>query len=184
MWVTRAVLAVVLVLSAACSSGGDKSSDVRADATSTSASVPVTGLDADTSTPPTTVAASPAGGTATTARSGAAAPRPAPSTTTARRATTSAPTTTAGTAPPAGPTAAITIQNFTFSPPVLNVAAGTTVTATNRDGAPHTWTADDGSWDSGTLNQNGSYSRRFPTAGTFPYHCVIHPSMKATVNVS
>ena len=105
-------------------------------------------------------------------------------TTTARPAATTAPPTTASTAAPAGPSAAITIQNFSFSPAVLNIAAGTTVTATNRDGSPHTWTADNGSWNSGSLDQNESFSHKFSTAGTFPYHCAIHPSMKATVNVS
>lgn len=121
---------------------------------------------------------------ATTARDGAPAAQraPSPTTTAAPAPTTAAPTTS--TAPPAGPTAAITIQNFAFSPPVLNVAAGTTVTTTNRDSAPHSWTADDGSWDSGTLGQNTSYSYRFGRSGTFSYYCAIHPSMKGTVNVA
>ncbi|MBW3668981.1 MAG: cupredoxin domain-containing protein [Actinobacteria bacterium] len=136
----------------------------------------------------TSTTASPAGpppppAPTTTARAGAPAARRAPSTTTAAppTATTAPPTTTA---PPAGPTAAITIQNFAFSPPVLNVTAGTTVTATNRDSAPHSWTADDGSWDSGTLGQNASFSHRFGRSGTFSYYCAIHPSMKGTVNVA
>jgi predicted lipoprotein with Yx(FWY)xxD motif/plastocyanin len=125
---------------------------------------------------PTTTAAP----TATTA----ARPGASTTTTTAARSAPTAPPTTASTAPPAGQSAAITIQNFSFSPAVLNIAAGTTVTATNKDGSPHTWTADNGSWNSGSLDQNESFSHKFTTAGTFPYHCDIHPSMKATVNVS
>jgi plastocyanin len=74
--------------------------------------------------------------------------------------TSTLPATTTTTGAAGSPTAAITIQHFTFSPAVLNIAAGTTVTATNRDSAAHTWTADDGSWDSGTLDQDRSFSRR------------------------
>lgn len=130
---------------------------------------------------PGTSAPAPAPGapatTASTARAGSPTTKPA------APATTAAPSagTTSGTV---GATAAITIQNFTFSPPVLNVAVGTTVTATNKDSAPHTWTADNGTWDSGDLRQNASFSYRFTAAGAFPYHCTIHPSMKGTVNVS
>lgn len=191
----RAIGAALFVVTAACSSGGDEASDVSSDAgaadamvsSSTSAPTAEAGPEPDMATG---TSESPAGTSdppapTTTGRAGSAAAQRAPSpTTTAAPAPTTAPPTTTTTAPPAGPTAAITIQNFAFSPPVLNVAAGTTVTATNRDSAPHSWTADDGTWDSGTLGQNASYSYRFGRSGTFSYYCAIHPSMKGTVNVA
>ncbi|HEX7290611.1 MAG TPA: plastocyanin/azurin family copper-binding protein, partial [Conexibacter sp.] len=54
---------------------------------------------------------------------------------------------------------------------------------TNADAASHTATADDGSFDTGTLAQGRSGSHAFTSAGTFAYHCTIHPSMHGTVTV-
>jgi plastocyanin len=55
---------------------------------------------------------------------------------------------------------------------------------TNADSASHTVTAGDGSFASGTLAQNATFTRAFPTAGSFAYLCTIHPSMTATVVVT
>ena len=76
-----------------------------------------------------------------------------------------------------------TIQIFAFSPNPLTIARGSTVTWTNQDGAPHTVTADDGSWGSSTLRQGGTYSHVFTSPGSYPYHCAIHPYMTGTVVV-
>jgi plastocyanin len=48
----------------------------------------------------------------------------------------------------------------------------------------HTITADNGSWDSGSLGKGQSFSQVFTQAGTFTYHCAVHPSMKGTVVVT
>src|ERR1043165_45112 len=74
------------------------------------------------------------------------------------------------------------ISNFAFTP-TITINAGDTVTWTNKDGAPHTATSDatPAVFDSGTLNLNDSYSFTFLTAGSFPYHCAIHPFMTGTV---
>ncbi len=80
--------------------------------------------------------------------------------------------------------AAVTIQNFAFSPASLEVAVGTTVTWTNQNSAPHTATADDGSFDTGQLAQGQSGSVTFDTAGTFAYFCAIHPNMRGTITVT
>jgi len=79
---------------------------------------------------------------------------------------------------------AVTIKGFAFAPAALSVKVGTAVTWTNRDSATHTVTFDTGSDTSGNLSNGGSYSETFSTAGTFPYHCAIHPNMKATVTVT
>ena len=78
----------------------------------------------------------------------------------------------------------VTIQNFAFSPNPITVASGSTVTWTNRDGAPHTVTADDGSWESSTLRQGGTYSHVFTSPGRYTYYCAMHPRMKGTVVVT
>ena len=83
-----------------------------------------------------------------------------------------------------GKTMTLSIKNFAFNPPNATVAAGTTVTWVNNDQTAHTVTADDGTFDSGTLQPGQSYSFAFDKAGTYAYHCNIHPDMTATVTVS
>jgi len=78
----------------------------------------------------------------------------------------------------------VTIKNFKFTPGTSTVKVGDTITWTNQDIAPHTATAKDGSFDTGTINKNKSGSHTFTKAGTFPYICSIHPSMKGTVTVT
>ncbi len=58
----------------------------------------------------------------------------------------------------------------------LTIPVGTTVTWVNNDTVAHTVTADNGSFDSGTLQPGQSYSRIFGpgTTGLIPYHCAIH----------
>ena len=45
----------------------------------------------------------------------------------------------------------VAIADFAFDPETVTVDAGTKLTWTNDDEAPHTATADDGSFDTGTL---------------------------------
>jgi plastocyanin len=78
----------------------------------------------------------------------------------------------------------VTIKDFKFGPASASVHVGDTITWTNQDIAPHTATANDGSFDTGNLDQGKSGSHTFTTAGTFPYICKIHPSMKGTVVVA
>jgi plastocyanin len=77
----------------------------------------------------------------------------------------------------------VSIVNMSFSPATLTVTAGTNVTWTNNDGMTHTVTADDDSFDSGNITMGSKFSKVFPTAGTFSYHCTIHPTMKGTIVV-
>ncbi len=88
---------------------------------------------------------------------------------------------------PSSPAAAshesVKIHNFVYSPQTLRVKRGTVVTWTNDDTPPHTVTGDNGGPASGQLSTGQSYSFRFDTAGTFPYHCSIHPTMQASVIV-
>jgi plastocyanin len=78
----------------------------------------------------------------------------------------------------------VTIENFLFSPKSVSVQVGDTVTWTNRDAAPHTATAGDGSFGTGTLKKGQSGSHKFTKAGSIAYICSVHPNMKGTVVVA
>jgi plastocyanin len=85
---------------------------------------------------------------------------------------------------PAAGGSAVAIVDFAFNPGTLSVKAGSSVTWTNTGGTAHTVTADDGSFDSGTVNPSATFSHPFASAGTFTYHCAIHTNMKATITVT
>ena len=78
----------------------------------------------------------------------------------------------------------VVIQNFAFAPATISVTVGDTVTWTNRDSAPHTATASNGSFNTGTLKKGQSGSAAFSKPGRFAYICAIHPNMKGTVVVA
>jgi plastocyanin len=77
----------------------------------------------------------------------------------------------------------VTVQNFAFQPPQLTIAVGTTVTWTNHDTANHQIALDDGSFTGQSFGQGAITTHAFAAAGSFPYHCKIHPSMKGTIVV-
>jgi plastocyanin len=76
------------------------------------------------------------------------------------------------------------IQGMAFNPGTITVAAGTTITWTNKDGVAHTVTSTTGLFNSGSINPDAPYSHLFATAGTYPYKCTIHPNMNTTVVVN
>lgn len=77
----------------------------------------------------------------------------------------------------------VTIHNFTFGPPKLVVSRGTRVVWVNKDSDPHTVTSDKKVWASEALDNNAYFTHVFKTAGTFPYHCAIHPYMRGVITV-
>src|SRR5688500_10144332 len=79
---------------------------------------------------------------------------------------------------------AVTIADLQYSPADLEVSAGSTVTWTNDDDAPHTVSFDDDALaDSEELAKDDEISTTFDKAGEFSYAYAIHPDMKATVTV-
>ena len=81
--------------------------------------------------------------------------------------------------------ATITIDNFTFTPAQVTVAAGTKVTWMNRDDIPHTIT-DAGtprSFKSAPLDTGDSFSFVYSSPGTYHYFCSLHPHMQGTIIV-
>ena len=84
---------------------------------------------------------------------------------------------------PSTATAEVTIGNFTFEPPTLTVAPGTTVTWTNRDDIPHTVVSTDGLFKSKARDTDEKFSFTFDKAGTYSYFCSIHPKMRGQIVV-
>lgn len=84
---------------------------------------------------------------------------------------------------PAAADSTITISGFAFSG-VTEIPVGTTVVVTNDDSATHTWTATDGSFDSGSLAPGASFEFTFTEAGTFEYVCNFHPTMTGSITVT
>ncbi len=117
-----------------------------------------------------------------------ATPTPTPVPATRPPATPAPATHPPATRPPATPTpapkaATVTIVDFGFQPATLTVSAGTRVTWKNTGQVDHTVTANNGAFDSGSIAPGASFSFTFRTAGTYAYHCSIHPFMAGTVIV-
>ena len=80
-------------------------------------------------------------------------------------------------------THAVEIADFEYAPETLTVPAGTKVTWSNSDEAPHTATADDGSFDTGTLRDGDEVGVVLDEPGTYSYYCRFHAFMKGKVEV-
>jgi plastocyanin len=99
-------------------------------------------------------------------------------------------------ASPAAGGAAVTIENFAFTPQTLTVKTGTTVTWTNKDSTTHTVASADGIstgakttglFASGSLGPGDTFSFTFTQPGTYFYLCTIHrgePTMHGEIVVS
>lgn len=77
----------------------------------------------------------------------------------------------------------VEIVDFAYDPDPVTIEEGGKVIWQNEDSAPHTATADDGSFDTGTLDEGKRGSETFKEAGTYSYICTIHPDMTGTVEV-
>jgi plastocyanin len=81
------------------------------------------------------------------------------------------------------PVGAEFLGNRAYMPAELNIAPGTTVMWINADSTTHTSVSDAAGWNSGNIAPGGQFSFAFQNAGTFQYHCAIHPGMVGTVVV-
>ena len=92
-------------------------------------------------------------------------------------------------ATPAGAAAAerartheVVIQGLLYGPETLTVRPGDVVVWINKDPFPHTVTAA-GVFDSGPIAAGKSWRFTAKKAGTYPYLCTLHTTMKGTVQV-
>jgi plastocyanin len=85
----------------------------------------------------------------------------------------------------AGPATTVVIDNFSFNPPKLSIAAGSTVTWKNQDDMPHTIVNDASprEFKSPPLDSGEQFSWTFSKPGTYTYFCSIHPKMVGVVTV-
>ena len=77
----------------------------------------------------------------------------------------------------------VRIDNFSFAPPAVKVAVGTTVTWVNHDDIPHTVVSQDKVLKSRVLDTDEKFSFAFTKAGRYPYFCSLHPKMIGEVVV-
>jgi plastocyanin len=91
--------------------------------------------------------------------------------------------TTAPTSQGGGTEAQVIMTNRSYDPQTVTVAVGGTVTWVNQDAPQHDVVADNGEFSSQLFDKGQSFSFTFTTAGTYPYHCTIHPGMNGTVVV-
>jgi plastocyanin len=100
------------------------------------------------------------------------------------------PSPTATPAPPATPTGpgaptsvTIEMRDFAFGPAEVTVADGATVTFANVGAAPHTATADDGSFDTALVAAGTDASVTVDGPGTIDFVCTFHPEMRGRIDV-
>lgn len=79
--------------------------------------------------------------------------------------------------------AQVKIDNFSYAPREITVAAGTTVVWINRDDVPHTVTSNDDKFGSKALDTDDQFSFTFKNPGKYEYYCSVHPKMTGTVIV-
>lgn len=77
----------------------------------------------------------------------------------------------------------VEIRKFKFVPNQLSLKPGDTLVWTNFDIAPHTATADDKSWNTGTLKKGQSKSMVVLDVMATNYFCRFHPHMKANLQI-
>jgi len=78
----------------------------------------------------------------------------------------------------------VVMRDICFSPTILRVRPGTTVTFVNRDDFPHNVIGANGSWARfRRLELDEAVTRPFREPGVFPYTCAYHPGMLGAVVV-
>lgn len=80
---------------------------------------------------------------------------------------------------PEATTHSIVIRNFQYLPATATVAVGDTLVWTNEDVVPHTATAADRAWDTGSIASRETGRVVVERKGRHEYVCALHPSMKA-----
>ena len=100
--------------------------------------------------------------------------------------TTSSASNSTSVAPRPSQTFDIAIQGNSFVDGTKTIQKGDTVRWTQKDTNQHTVTAQDGSFDSGTMlpiGPSSMFSHKFDAVGEFPYFCEVHGGMTAQISV-
>lgn len=86
-------------------------------------------------------------------------------------------------ATPAASRVEVSIANFAYQPANVTTGTGSTIVWTNRDTVAHTVTADDGSFDSGSIASGDTFEQRFDKSKSYSYTCSFHPQMKGIITI-
>ena len=78
---------------------------------------------------------------------------------------------------------ATTLGSNAYEPSPITVAVGTLVSFLNLDNTAHTSVANAGAWTSANIAPGARFNVTLATAGSYPYHCNIHPGMTGVINV-
>jgi plastocyanin len=70
----------------------------------------------------------------------------------------------------------VAVQGLTFAPPLVHITPGESVLWVNDSPLQHTVRSDDGLFDSGVVDPEGSFSWTFDAAGEYLYFCELHGS--------
>jgi plastocyanin len=90
-----------------------------------------------------------------------------------------------GAAAEAAPVAVtVKIANFDYSPGVVSVPVGASVTWINNDDDAHSVVADNKAFRSAPLDTGDHFTFTFTAPGTYGYHCGLHPQMVGKVVVT
>ena len=80
---------------------------------------------------------------------------------------------------------AVTVVDFKFQPADITAKTGQVIAFSNTGATPHTATLDGGQCATPTIQPGKSDGLVFTTAGTYKFHCAIHPTqMTGTITVS
>jgi plastocyanin len=77
----------------------------------------------------------------------------------------------------------VDIVDYKFKPDPVTVKAGTKITWSQLDAAPHNVVDKKRSFESPIMEKGGSWSYVFTTPGTYDYWCTIHPEMLGKIIV-
>ena len=80
-------------------------------------------------------------------------------------------------------TVAVSIKDFSFEPSAITAKVGDTITFSNTGGTAHNATLDAGGCKTPDIQPGTAHGLQFTVAGTYPFHCSIHPQMKGTITV-
>jgi plastocyanin len=70
--------------------------------------------------------------------------------------------------------ASVSMVDFDFNPKSISIDPGDSITFTNDGNVAHTATADNGSFDTGSVGAGESKTITIKAPGTYPYYCKFH----------
>jgi plastocyanin len=80
-------------------------------------------------------------------------------------------------------TVTVNIEGNAYAPDPVTAGVGEAIQWTNADAVPHTATLDEGDCGTETIDAGATLGLVFNEAGTYTYHCTVHPAMTGTIEI-